>query len=228
MTPDEALAWEELGHENEHLREKVRRAESTTGQKVNEAFRLRGEVDRLSLKLAELQERYDELAAVQCPDFVDIPAGVGAPLHLIEVKEVLETGTRIFSYTFDQEVHLAKWLRNRDGVTDDNQMIAAQLSIAARMPIEGLRVGQHYTLRLNEYDPPAEYQPRTPLDQIMDFLRGGFNKIITEAECQKCGERFVVTGEEDDPAHPEHYTREDDTECGGTGVIIGQWGVMGQ
>lgn len=45
-----------------------------------------------------------------------------------------------------------------------------------------------------------------------------------EATCGKCGETYNPTGEEDGwPNAPEHYTRADGIECGGTGKITGWW-----
>jgi len=42
-----------------------------------------------------------------------------------------------------------------------------------------------------------------------------------EAQCQMCGETFIPHSE--DPEDLIHGQREDGTECGGQGVIQGQW-----
>lgn len=42
---------------------------------------------------------------------------------------------------------------------------------------------------------------------------------ILEAQCGKCGETFNPHREDE----LEHYAREDGTECGGTGELLGEW-----
>jgi hypothetical protein len=42
---------------------------------------------------------------------------------------------------------------------------------------------------------------------------------MLEAECAKCGETFIPADEDDTI----HIARADGTECGGQGVIIGEW-----
>lgn len=37
--------------------------------------------------------------------------------------------------------------------------------------------------------------------------------------CDRCGETFIPTGEEDDPENPDHYARLDGAECGGHAVV---------
>jgi uncharacterized OB-fold protein len=44
---------------------------------------------------------------------------------------------------------------------------------------------------------------------------------MLEARCTKCGETFNPHSE--DPDDLEHFQTADEVECGGTGVVVGEW-----
>lgn len=52
--------------------------------------------------------------------------------------------------------------------------------------------------------------------------------MTREAECQKCGETFNPHPEDceccgHDGSNLEHWQRNDGEECGGQGVVVGEW-----